>query len=154
MVEGDGGMFDHDGDSLVEFIVVRVQIHSLLPQHELLAGPQQLRRVKLLHVGLAVLHEFFRTVFSVQDGEFCEDTDVGTFQSNSCFQHAHHLVGHSQTFIVFDESLEFIRMHDDVHRCDVGEFVLLSRHTRYANFPPSLSSACLLSVVDGSRVLL
>ena len=65
MVKGNWGVVNHNSHCLVEFVVVRVKVDCLFPEHELLASSEQFGGIKFLHVSLAVFHKFLWLMFGI-----------------------------------------------------------------------------------------
>jgi hypothetical protein len=85
-----------------------------------------------------MFHQLLWLIFGIQNCKLSEYTDMSSLQTCSSLQYANHLICNSQWFIVSNQSLEFIRMNDDVHSSSTGELIFLSGNTCHTYLLPGL----------------
>lgn len=101
-----------------------------------------------------MIHQSLGLIFRIKDGELGEDTNMGSFQSDTSLQKTDHLIGDTQGLVMSDEILKFIRVDDDVHTSNIGKLVLLGSYTSHTKFLPCLWSVGLLGSLNGNIELL
>mmetsp|Transcript_73476 Transcript_73476/g.202808 ORF Transcript_73476/g.202808 Transcript_73476/m.202808 type:complete len:272 (-) Transcript_73476:1729-2544(-) len=136
--EGRGAVCHHGVGSLVVLVVVRVEVHSVLPVVVALAGLDELWDVQLRDVQLDEVHELLRLVLRIQPCKLGVHANVRVFAVEATIQQAHELFETTALLVLGDELLQVVRMHNDVHASNLRATELLGLHTCNVNLLPCL----------------
>lgn len=97
---------------------------------------------------LAVFHKSFRSVFSEEDTQFGEDTDVSTIESHTSFKKRDHFIGITEFFVVLSQFFKVIRVNDDVKTSSGSELKFSGFNAGHGQFLPSLRGVSLLGGIN------
>ncbi len=143
-INADGAVLHHGVGGQVVLNVVHVQEHRLLPVVVALAGVDQLWDFQLRNVHLDEVHEFLGFVLGLEDAELCVHANVRPLAAEAAVEECEELLKVPRPLVVSDELLEVIRVHDDVHACNLCTVELLSvTQAMLTSFSPSGCSPCV-----------
>uniref|UniRef100_A0A7C9AY30 Uncharacterized protein n=1 Tax=Opuntia streptacantha TaxID=393608 RepID=A0A7C9AY30_OPUST len=100
-----------------------------------------------------MLHEFLRTISSIENSQLSENTHMCTFQSQSTLHKRYELIEASPVLIIFTDLFKVINLYDDIQTTYLSQSKLLSIHTSKANLLPCLCTVSFASSINGTLEL-
>mmetsp|Transcript_25740 Transcript_25740/g.76640 ORF Transcript_25740/g.76640 Transcript_25740/m.76640 type:complete len:1065 (+) Transcript_25740:1273-4467(+) len=125
----------------------------MLPEVVALAGVDELRDVQLGGVHPDEVHQLLGLVLGVEDRQLCVHADMRALVAEAGVDEADELLEVAQVLVLGSELFEVVRVHDNVHACDLGAPELARLDAGDVHLLPRLRVVGLLRSVHGLRVL-
>mmetsp|Transcript_19096 Transcript_19096/g.34519 ORF Transcript_19096/g.34519 Transcript_19096/m.34519 type:complete len:495 (-) Transcript_19096:2921-4405(-) len=130
-------MLSHDLHCIIRLLISHVQVNSGAPQASTFAGTDNLGHIKFAEEYLAMFHNLFWDVFSVQNSKFSENANVGVFQAKALLEERNKVIKVAKIRVVGDNIVNMIRVLDDFKPTSGSKAILLSLETCEADLLPS-----------------
>jgi hypothetical protein len=134
-------MTHHCSSSIVELIILNIQVCKFLPVLLFVANTDKSWNVDTSGKKLEMLHKLLWTVFGIQSAQFCEDAHMGTLQTEPTFHKCDELIETTPVLVVLTDLFQIINLQ---RFCTIkfSGLVLLSQTSHYTsshNFPTKQS---------------